>query len=248
MYTHKLLASSGDLFGHRNGLHSGSLDAFQINDDGLLVPVGVGNSWEEGVSKGLWGSNVVIDGVSYPWGMPVRLLNEDGTAALVETGNSNPTFRWGFSNQLQVGRLSLYGLLDSQVGGNIYNGTKQRMYQWQRHGDVDQHDKPEERKKPVSYYTGPLYNGNTNINWFIEDASYLKLRELSMRYRLDGTRFAPLQRIGLENLSLSLIGRNLLTWTRYSGYDPEIGSALNRTDSFDYPNYRTLTGSVEVTF
>jgi hypothetical protein len=47
---------------------------------------------------------------------------------------------------------------------------------------------------------------------------------------------------------VSLIGRNMLTFTRYKGYDPEVGSVLNRLDSFDYPRYRTITGSVEIIF
>lgn len=248
IYTQKLLAGADDLMAHRGGIHAGSAGAFQINDDGLLVPVGVGNSWRDGVAQNLWGTNVVIDGVSYAWGMPIPLTNEDGTRALVRTGDSNPTFRWGFSNQVQVGRLAIYGLLDSQVGGDVYNATKQRMYQWQRHGDEDQHNKPEENKKPVAYYTGPLYNGNANIDWFVEDGSYVKLREVALRYRLDGSRIGLLQRVGMDNAALSLIGRNLLTWTNYSGYDPEIGTTLNRRDNFNYPNYRTLTGSVEITF
>ena len=47
---------------------------------------------------------------------------------------------------------------------------------------------------------------------------------------------------------MSLIGRNLFTSTDYRGYDPEVGNTLVRLDSFDYPRYRTVTGSVEITF
>jgi hypothetical protein len=57
-----------------------------------------------------------------------------------------------------------------------------------------------------------------------------------------------LARLGAEQASVSLIGRNLVTLTRYKGYDPEVGSVLNRLDSFSYPRYRTLTGSFEITF
>jgi hypothetical protein len=48
---------------------------------------------------------------------------------------------------------------------------------------------------------------------------------------------------------MSLIGRNLYTWTSYKGYDPEVGTnALTRIDSFEYPRFRTITGSIEITF
>src|SRR5690606_35634281 len=226
-------------------------DAFQVNDDGLLVPVGFGNSWKDGVSKELWGTTVVIDGVSYAWGRPITLKNEDGTAATVRIGDSNPDFRWGLSQQLQWRDVTLSVLVDGQVGGDIYNNTKQRMYQYARHRDADQHDKPEERKKPRDYYTSGsagLYNGNVNVSWFVEDASFTRLREVSLRYRLGADRLGPLARIGVDNATLALIGRNLLLWTDYSGYDPEIGSAIQRIDNFNYPSSRTLTASVEIQF
>jgi len=47
---------------------------------------------------------------------------------------------------------------------------------------------------------------------------------------------------------LSLVGRNLFVLTGYSGYDPEVGGVLTRTDSFVYPTYRTLTFSVDIEF
>jgi hypothetical protein len=40
----------------------------------------------------------------------------------------------------------------------------------------------------------------------------------------------------------------MLTFTKYKGYDPEVGSIINRVDSFSYPRYRTITGSVEINF
>jgi hypothetical protein len=93
-----------------------------------------------------------------------------------------------------------------------------------------------------------LYAANSPTDWFVEDASFVKLRELSLKYRLPRTFASALARLGAEQASVSLIGRNMLTFTRYKGYDPEVGSVLNRLDSFDYPRYRTITGSVEIIF
>jgi TonB-linked SusC/RagA family outer membrane protein len=247
IYTQKFMRSRDELADHRGGRHVNSRDAFDVNDEGVLVAVGSGNSWRDGVAKDMWGKNVVIDGISYGWGMPIRLLTDVGVPADVKTGDSNPDLKWGFSNQLQWRNLTLYGLLDGQVGGNIYNNTKQRMFQWWRHGEEDQVGKPEEQKKPAAYYLG-LYNANSNIDWFVEDAGFVKLRELSVRYQLDPSGIRPLSRLGADRITLSLIGRNLYTWTKYTGYDPEIGSILNRIDDFDYPIYRTLTASVEIVF
>ncbi len=248
MYTQTLVRNPKDLAEHRGGLHANSLDQFQVNDDGLMVPVGAGNSYRDGVGKNLWGTNVTIDGRSYAWGMPFKLLTEAGTAVYRKTGDSNPDFKWGFSNQVQWGDLSLAALVDGQVGGNIYNETRQRMHQWERHGDEVQAGKPEELKKPSSYYVGPLYNAASYIDWWVEDASFVKLRELSLRYRLDPSRLGPLARLNMDRVVLGLIARNLFTWTEYRGFDPEIGGVLDREDSFDYPAYRTLTASFEIVF
>jgi hypothetical protein len=62
----------------------------------------------------------------------------------------------------------------------------------------------------------------------------------------------------MENLSINVIGRNLLTFTDYRGYDPEAGygstgggggsTAIGRVDDFGYPNYRTISVSLETIF
>jgi hypothetical protein len=65
-----------------------------------------------------------------------------------------------------------------------------------------------------------------------------------------------LQKVGLgrlENVRLGFVGRNLFTFTKYSGYDPEV-SGLDgdpyqfRIDWFSYPHFRTFTGVVEIAF
>jgi TonB-linked SusC/RagA family outer membrane protein len=248
IYTQKLLRSQEDLLSHLGGVHANSLDAFQVNDDGVLVPVGAGNSWRDGVARNLWGTTVVIDGVNYAWGLPFRLADDLGNAVRVKTGDGNPDFKWGLTNNLQWRGLNLNVLVDGQVGGHIYNNTKQRMYQWERHRDEVQVGKAEELKKPAAYYSGPLYNANTNIDWFVEDAGYVKLREVALRYRLNAPRYGPLSRTNIDRVTFGLIGRNVMTWTRYSGFEPDVGSVLNRIDDFEYPAYRTLTANIEIAF
>ena len=225
-----------------------SAGEFQVNDEGLLVWVGTGNTYQEGETKQLWGTtSPVIGGATYGWGMPITLKDAGGSAAVVKIGDGNPDFRFGLSNSVNWRNFSLYGLVDVQRGGQIYNQTNQRMYQWGRSADVDQVGKLQELKKPVEYYIA-LYAANDPTDYFVEDASYVKLREMSLRYRF-GSRFRTvLSRIGAANASVALIGRNLLTLTDYKGYDPDVGGTIVRQDSFDYPRYRTITGSFEITF
>ena len=220
---------------------------FQRNDEGLLVWVGPNNAFTEGETKRLWGTSTTIGTTNYGWGMPITLRDSTGSAAVTRIGDGNPDFHFGVSNNVTWRDFSVFALVDAQVGGQAYNQTRQRMYQWGRHADVDQVGKPQERKKPVDYYVN-LYAANDPTSYFVEDVGFVKLREVSLAYRVPTAWLARLGNVGVEGMRFSLIGRNLLTFTDYKGYDPEVGDALTRLDSFDYPRYRTITGSVEITF
>lgn len=239
MFGQRFLRSTAEL----PDLHSGSHDQFQVNDDGLLVPVGPGGDFRDGA----WGTTVAIDGRNYAWGLPFVELDGTNQPVIARIGDGNPTFNLGLNSTLRWRGLQVYGLLSVQVGGDVYNFTQQRMFQNQRSARQDQAGKPEELKKPVEYYTR-IYNTNTVNNFFVEDGTHAKLRELSVRYRLNAARSPMLSRLGMEGVTLSLVGRNLLVLTNYTGYDPEVGSITNRLDDFVYPQYRTITAGIEIDF
>ena len=253
--------SLGDMYGFRfiKGASELPADAaaraneFVVNDEGLLVWVGLNaagqpKSYTEGETPtGGWGSTATIGSTSYGWGMPIKLKDSTGSDAVVRIGDGTPDFHWGVSNNVSWKSWDLYALVDANVGGHAYNQTNQRMYQWARSADVDQAGKPQELKKPIEYYVA-LYSANDPTDYFVEDASYVKLREVSVRYRITGRPLSWFSRFGATGASISLIGRNLMTFTNYKGYDPEVGGTLVRLDSFDYPRYRTFTGSIEFIF
>ena len=219
---------------------------FQVNNDGYVVWVGAGNSWRDGVNKNLWGTTTVINGREYRWGIPIADLDSAGFRVTKKIGESLPDFSLGWLNNVNWRGFALHTQFHAQVGGNTYNGTRQRLYQHLRHGDLDQSGKPDEEKKTVTYYQA-LYNANSNTEHFVESGSYLKLRAVSLQYRFNNEQ---MQRIGLgaNSLSLGVIGRNIFTLTNYSGLDPEVGSVLERRDTFGYPNTRQLTLTAEITF
>src|SRR5690606_34413056 len=105
---------------------------------------------------------------------------------------------------------------------------------------------------PVAFFSAGLYNGLVGSDYFVEDGSYVKLREISLGYSLTPEL---MQRLSLDRVArgakLSLIGRNLYTWTSYSGFDPEVtsGNDFNfKIDGFRYPQFRTITAQVELSF
>jgi hypothetical protein len=183
----------------------------------------------------------------------IAYVNSSGDN-IVKIGDVNPNYTFGFGNTLRFRGFTLYGLLDGVKGGNIYNFTKQWMFQDQRHGDLDQSGKPAAQKKALDYYSVGFYDGQNANSYFVEDGSYVKLREMSVSYTLGQNLLNQMRFLGLgENRSVkvALIGRNLKTWTKYTGYDPEaasVGDFNYRIDGFRYPAMRQLTGQVEIGF
>jgi len=224
---------------------------FAVNDEGILVYVGANNAFTDGEAKKLWGTSATIGNAVYGWGMPITLKDAGGNATVVRIGDGNPDFHVGWTNNVTWKDLSFFALLDAQKGGQVYNQTTQRMYQWGRYADVDQTGKPQELKKTVDYYVA-LYAANDPTDYFVQPGGFVKLREMSVRYKLPGTYLGALNRVGARGLTLGLVGRNLLTWTDYRGYDPEVSDSdfptTIKLDSFGYPRYRTFTGSVQIDF
>jgi TonB-linked SusC/RagA family outer membrane protein len=184
-------------------------------------------------------------------GSLIKFIDASGSNQHV-IGNVNPKFNWGLANNFRFKAFSIYALLDGQHGGQIYNFTKQWMTQDWRQGDMNMAGVPAAEKVPATVFTGSLYNGLVASDYFVEDGSYVKIRELSIAFEMGGR---ALQVTGLDRfasgIKLALIGRNLYTWTKYTGFDPDVtaGGDFNfRVDGFRYPNFRTITGQVELTF
>jgi hypothetical protein len=167
-------------------------------------------------------------------------------------GDVNPDFNFGFANNIRYKGFGLYALFDGQRGGDVYNFTKQWMFQDLRHGDSDMAGKPQDQKIAMDFFSAGLYNGLVASDYFVEDGSYVKLRELSASYTF-GQKLLAATGLGriTSGVKVALIGRNLYTWTDYTGFDPEVtsGNDFNfRIDGFRYPNFRTVTGQVEISF
>ncbi len=185
---------------------------------------------------------------------------------IVKIGDVNPDFNASFTTNVRYKNFSAYALVDWVHGGNIYNGTRQWPFFEYRDRVYDQSGKPAANcvgttdpthcpystgKKPISYYQ-LLYNGINPIDYFVETGTYVKIKELNVSYTIDRSILEKLG-WGVSGLRIGVIGRNLFTFTNYSGYDPEVAGLSGdpysfRFDGFSYPNFRTFTGFVEITF
>lgn len=250
--------SLSDMWGQRFATSLADLPAslddiasqFQVNDEGLLVWVGEGNSWRDGVSGNLWGTTFSREGVTYQWGNRIVVLDDEGNPVIEKIGDSRPDLAYGWLNNVRWKGVDLHLHLQGQMGGNVYNNARQKMMQNSRHADADQTGKADDLKKPFGYYN-QLYNGNFINPTFVEPGWFLKVRAVSLSYTLRESLLSSLglSRLGLNNLSIAFVGRNLFTFTDYKGYDPDIGTVLDRYDSrFTYPNMRNFSLSFDVNF
>ncbi len=181
------------------------------------------------------------------------LLYVDATGNnIVRIGDANPDFNASFSTNFTWKRFSATGLVDWSQGGNIYNGTRQWPFFDNRDIIYDQRGKPDAAQKSQTYYN-TLYNGLNSIDFFVEPGTYVKIKELSVNYTFNKNELRKIGLGKLENVRLGVVGRNLFTFTKYSGYDPEVTGLAGdpfqfRFDGFSYPHFRTFTGTVEIAF
>jgi hypothetical protein len=210
-----------------------SIDDFTQNSDGYIIPKGTEGTYQE---------------------VPVKRLDDEGNPETVQIGDGNPDFHMGIANTISWKGVDLYVLLDWKQGGDIYSLTNQWMYRDNRAADMDQFGKPENQKKAYDYYAA-LYNVNTYNNHFVEDGTFMKVREISLYYNVNKRSLNNFLGGFIKEIRFGVIGRNLLTFTNYSGFDPEVGSTegngdntIQAWDEFAYPNYSTFTGSVEIKF
>lgn len=162
-------------------------------------------------------------------------------------------------------RLEVAGLLDFKHGGQVWNGTKGALYNFGTHKDTEM--RGENRTFGQNgFHEGPVGGpgaGKSVVideDWFtdlgsgfgpvaaqfIEDGGFVKLREISLGYTLD-TPF--LRSLGLRTADLRIAGRNLVTWTKYTGIDPETNLAgaevsLRGIDYFNNPQTRSFVFTV----
>jgi len=162
--------------------------------------------------------------------------NEGGE--LSKLGDANPDFRMSLMNDLGWKQFNLYFLWDWQQGSDVINLTKLLYDLAQNSSDWD--TAGQARISEFGFNTSP----------YIEDATFLKLREVSLSYNLE-PEFLQQLWSGFRYVTLSVTGRDLLTFTKYSGLDPEVSNFGNQqigrnVDVAPFPPSRNFWFSVQL--
>lgn len=173
-------------------------------------------------------------------------LNGDGKVDATNDreilGDANPKFFGGMTNTFYYKGFELNVFLQYSVGNKIYNYNAMELETptggTNAYADLVNRWTPEH---PSNVY--PKASTNRNIlvsDRFVEDGSYLKLKTLSLSYD-----FSKLKLKHIQGLRVYVTGQNLLTWTKYRGYDPEVSykgaSTLEAGEDYGgYPQARTF--------
>jgi hypothetical protein len=200
------------------------------------------------------------NGVTNAWGNAILLRDSTAVPIASALGRALPDYRVSLAQTITWRRFVAYGLVDASVGNDVFNLGRHWSFGDFQTREQDQDGKTVETAKPLAHYwragrpennfgSYGFYNVLGPSNVTVEDASYAKLREVSLGYDI-----GPVA--GTGDWTVSVIGRNLFTATRYRGFDPEVGRAggqlgsgvLNAVDSFQYPNIRSFTISLASRF
>jgi TonB-linked SusC/RagA family outer membrane protein len=179
--------------------------------------------------------------------------NRDGTisdADRVQIGSPFPDFTGGLNLSAEMYGFDFNMFIYAALGQEIYSATRRYdmngtnynaewLNRWTGEGTSDFYPR-------VTFVDNNL-NGKTVSDFYIQDGSFVRLRNITLGYTLPKS---ITDAISLSKLRLYVSAENLYTFTKYTGYDPEIGGGVfdNGIDRGIYPQARTIMTGISVTF
>lgn len=196
----------------------------------------------------------VCDGVDPETGdLMYRDLNGDGEVSTLDRtyiGDPNPKFTYGMTNTFSYKNFTLSILIQGSYGNDVFNAS--RMETEGMYDGKNQSTRVLDRWRIPGQITDvPRANYTMhNSTYFVEDGSYLRLKDLTLSYDVKGPL---LRKLGVTRLQPYFTATNLLTWTSYSGMDPEVNQwgnngAVQGIDWGTYPQCRSFVFGVNLEF
>lgn len=233
-------------------------------------PIGEFYGYEE---KGIFKTDAQLQGAPIQFGRPVANnsggtwlgdvqyvdVNHDGKIDAndqVPIGNPNPTFTYGITNSFNYKAFDLNIFLNGSYGAKIMDlldrdlGGLSTVYVNQ-YASVNNFWTPANSNSNTPAPKSGTDNPNLNVSdRFVQSGSYLRVQNINLGWNLPAEW---LKSIKLSHLRLYTSVQNLYTFTKYKGYDPEVGlinqnPILSNIDIGRYPTARTFTFGVNATF
>jgi TonB-linked SusC/RagA family outer membrane protein len=196
------------------------------------------------------------------------IIGKDGYPLVDDTnrkiGNPNPKFLLGINNTFSFKGFTISGLIDIRQGGQMWNGTRGALNNFGMsratetrgemkvfEGIMEADGSRNTKSVPLdqSWYAGKGSGFGPVAEQFVEDASFIRLRQATLAYTLNPNW---LKSVKVSNLTISFTGRNLWLKTKYTGVDPEtslVGSGnAQGLDYFNMPGTKSYAFGLSAKF
>ncbi len=181
----------------------------------------------------------------------------EGDGNTVKVGNANPVFSMGWSHTLSYKGISLYCLIDWRYGGDILSQTQADMDMYGvSKATADARDAgyvllEGRRIEDVKRFYKNVVGGRAGVTeYYMYDATNIRLRELSLSYRLPANWIQQMKIF--HEIQLSFVGRNLFFFYKKAPFDPDLvlstGNDNQGIDVYGMPTTRSLGFSIKCDF
>jgi TonB-linked SusC/RagA family outer membrane protein len=257
------------------GLPISQFNGFQTDGiftwaDAATTPKGVVYIWNQPYTIKTNGDSAYAQSKAKPGDLRFVDVNGDGlvdTDDKVNIGSPIPKFIFGFSANLEYKNFDINFLFEGKFGHKICNGSKYNLMN-QESGPNSLADVLDQYRDPIYDTEGNLlYEGNTDTDlprldpkgenqnfvrvsdFYIESGNYVRLKNIQLGYTIPVTLS---RKIGIDKLRIYIGAKNLLTLTKYTGFDPEIGASDLLAQGIDkagiYPQSRILLAGINLQF
>lgn len=227
---------------------------------------GVYKDWKDVYSSAAVWADGTLERRTQPGYIKYKDQNGDGIIDerdKVVLGHAQPDWTLGFTNTFSYGGFDLLIFFNGAFGNSIVNTNKAKLQRYRSSSDnqvayVMNSWRPFDPNTGDPGYSGTLpravYNTDYTANLtdlFLEDGSYLRLKTISLGYNLPKRLISKFK---MRNCKLSVYGVNLLTWTKYTGMDPEASSSLGDSntslgiDQSSYPASKSVIFGLSLGF
>jgi TonB-dependent starch-binding outer membrane protein SusC len=219
-------------------------------------------------AQGTWVGDVKFRDVSGPAGKPDGIIDQNDRTVI---GNPWPKFSFGFNNSFSYKNFDLNIFIMGVQGNDVYNYTRyinenpqstavygnlfKEVINFARPTSVDATDLSTTLSNPghqIARIATNQANGNFRAsNWYVEDGSYIRIKNVTLSYSVPSKMVSY---IGIKGLRASVGVQNLYTFTKYKGYDPEIGmiptngSLTVGVDDARYPSTKMYSFAITADF
>lgn len=227
------------------------------------------------IVEGTWAESEAADALKFgqlPGDQKYKDINGDGkiteAADVTLIGHSSPKFVFGWNNNFSYKDFSLSVLIQGCQGNDIFNATRIQIEnptkgtstalnnRWtidNQNTDIPAFTDQITRRDALLGIPSKISLGKSpnRLSRYVEDGSYARLKNITLGYNLPKVLVS---KIGVSNLRAFFTATNLLTLTKYTGYDPEVSSfnvstdAVRGIDLSNYPTVKTLTIGINLTF